>query len=352
MRYDLNFEAESFEAYSATEAEPLRLPSEWDEWGESLADLELEEEEEFRLNRLPPQVQEAFRMGTLAWPLAVRRAIDAGIMNLSDLTNIVFFMHHPERMSGGQGTALNPREPQFETLRKEWVAWRTLTAPMLKSPPKAQPRAAVRDVRLHLYLSIPHGRKALKEYLDYSWDQSGLGPFSTRGVRLTLLTDASQGLAEFKKSLTSSGTIVVYMGHTRLVGTPPKIVAAGLAPQGAREPFLSNRELVALLEKAQARIVVLAGCATDTSIRSKLKNEVIVITTASGYDGKTHSAYWARALTAFLLALVGWDFDGQSVSVRTSGPATVQEAIAAGNKYFPKGDSFVLASGDGRVRAF
>jgi hypothetical protein len=344
MRYKLNFEAEPFEAYSATDSEPPRLTSAWDEWGEGLADRE--EEEEFRLNRLPRPVQDAFTMGPRAWPLAVRRAIDAGLVNLSDLTNIVFFMHHPERMSGGEGMALNPREPQFETLRKEWVAWRTLTAPMLK---------AVRDVRLHLYLPIPRpvgvsaldGREALVEYLDYH------GPFSALGVSLTLLTDASNGIAEFKKSLTSPGTIVVYMGHTSLVETTKKTyVAAGLAPQGPKKPILRNRALVALLEKAQAKIVVLAGCATDASLGSKLKNGVIVITTASGRDGETHSAFWARALTAFLLALVGRDFNGTSVVARKRGTATVQEAIDAGNKFFPKGDSFVLASGDGSVRAF
>jgi hypothetical protein len=142
MRYELNFEAEPFEAYSATEYAPLHgslnLTSEWDELAEGLSDLE--EEEEFRLYTLPSQVRDAFNMGPLAWPLAVRRAIDAGIVNLSDLTNMVFFMHHPERISGGKGTALNPREPQFEKLRKEWVAWRTLIEPLLKHPPKPTPQ--------------------------------------------------------------------------------------------------------------------------------------------------------------------------------------------------------------------
>jgi hypothetical protein len=79
---------------------------------------------------------------------------------------------------------------------------------------------------------------------------------------------------------------------------------------------------------------------------------VIVITTASGRDGRTYSSFWARALTGFLLALVGWDFNGNTVTQRTAGTATVNEAIAVGNRFFPKGDYFVLASGDGSIREF
>ena len=141
MKNALNFEAEPFEAYAQTADEEahdsFNLTHEWDEFAEGLSDPE--GEEEFRVNSLPPNVQGAFKMGPMAWPLAVRRAIDAGMVSLSDLTDMVFFMHHPERIYGGKGTALKPAEPQFEKLRKEWLAWRTLIEPMLKYPPKAQP---------------------------------------------------------------------------------------------------------------------------------------------------------------------------------------------------------------------
>ena len=56
------------------------------------------------------------------------------------------------------------------------------------------------------------------------------------------------------------------------------------------------------------------------------------------------------ALTGFLLALVGWDFDGKAVTQRTAGTAIVNEAIAVGNGSFSKSDYFVLASGDGSIR--
>jgi hypothetical protein len=226
------------------------------------------------------------------------------------------------------------------------------TAPAKPSTPVAAP-AVVRDIRLHFYLPIPGGKTAFVEYLDYSWDKTGIGPFTAVGTSLSLLTDESKGIAELKRSLSSSGVVAVYMGHTSLVekkkGT---YVAQGLAPQGAKKRILTNGALVSLLKKANANLVILAGCATDASVPSRLKNNVVVITTASGRDGVTHSAFWARALTGLLLALVGWEFDGKTVTQRLGGTASVREAMDIGNKFFPSGDSFVLASGDGSIRVF
>jgi hypothetical protein len=89
-------------------------------------------EDEFRPASLPPSVREAFGMGALVWPFAVQRAVIAGVSNLDDLTNIVFYMHHPERIRAGAGLALSPGEPGFDKLRNEWKAFRTLIGPMIK----------------------------------------------------------------------------------------------------------------------------------------------------------------------------------------------------------------------------
>lgn len=227
-------------------------------------------------------------------------------------------------------------------------------APPKQPPQPPAPRPFVTDVRLHMYLPIPRGHQAFIDYMNHSWDNTGFGPFYPFGVTMTLFENEKKGLEDFKRSISASGTIVVYMGHTSLVEKTKKVfVAEGLAPEGAKKPILKNAALVGLLEKAKANIVILAGCATDACIPAKLKNNgVIVITTSSGRDGVTHSAYWARALTGFLLALVGWKFDGKTVTQLLSGTATVQEAIDIGNKFFPTGDSFVLASGNGNVREF
>ncbi len=227
--------------------------------------------------------------------------------------------------------------------------------PKQAPPPKpVPPRPTVSDVRLHLYLPIPLGHQAFVDYLDYSWDNTGIGPFGAFGVSLSLLTNAKQGIADLeKKSINTSGTIVIYMGHTSLVPKKKNVfVAEALAPEGAKKTLLKNAELISLLEQAKANIVILAGCATDACVPKKLKSNVIVITTASGRDSVTHSAYWARALTGFLLALVGWRFDGKTVTQLPTGTATVQEALDIGNKFFPPGESFMFANGNGNVREF
>ena len=222
-----------------------------------------------------------------------------------------------------------------------------------KQPPKPPaPRPMVNEVRLHFYLPIPGGPTAFKKYLNHSWDNTGMGPFDF-GVSMPVYDDPKKGLEDFKKSIAASGTIAIYMGHTSLVAAGKNVfVAEGLAPEGAKKTILKNAALISLLEKAKANIVILAGCATDACIPAKLKNSVIVITTASGRDGTTYSSFWARALTGFLLALVGWEFDGKTVTQLHSGSATVQEAIDIGNKFFPPGESFVLASGNANVREF
>lgn len=93
----------------------------------------LDLEDEFRLASLPSGVREVFATAVF-WPLAVQRAIAAGQRNLDQLTNIAFFMHHPERIVGGIGRALDPGEPQFAKLSAEWKGFRTLVAPMMKRP--------------------------------------------------------------------------------------------------------------------------------------------------------------------------------------------------------------------------
>jgi len=226
--------------------------------------------------------------------------------------------------------------------------------PAQQPPPKpAPPPPVVSDVRLHLYLPIPQKPQAFVDYLDFSWDNTGIGPFSAFGVTLSLFTNPKQGIADFKRSINTAGTIAVYMGHTSLIPKKKNVyVAEALAPEGAKKTLLRNAELIRLLEKAKSNIVILAGCATDSCVPKKLKSNVIVITTASGHDGQTYSSFWARALTGFLLALVGWKFDGKTVTQLPTGTATVREALDIGNKFFPPGESFVLANGNAGVRAF
>lgn len=117
-------------------------------------------EDEFRVASLPSGVREVFATAVF-WPLAVQRAIAAGQRNLDQLTNIAFFMHHPERIVGGIGRALDLGEPQFAKLSAEWKGLRTLVAPMLKAPsggaasPSASGGTAVPEVNTLLDASAP-----------------------------------------------------------------------------------------------------------------------------------------------------------------------------------------------------
>jgi hypothetical protein len=78
------------------------------------------EEHEFRVDRLPVPTQQYFNKGSASWREAVSAAIRAGIRNAYLLTDLVFFMHHPERMSEGIGRLISNKEPEFLKLREEW----------------------------------------------------------------------------------------------------------------------------------------------------------------------------------------------------------------------------------------
>ena len=80
----------------------------------------------FDSKTLPPTVQAAFRQGPLAWALVVENCLQVGIEDPVKLTDIVFYLHHPER----NGRSLLPVET---TLIKQWKGFRTLIMPRLAS---------------------------------------------------------------------------------------------------------------------------------------------------------------------------------------------------------------------------
>ena len=61
-------------------------------------------------------------------------AIRAGIRNPNDLANLIFFMHHPERMSARVGKIIAEEEPDFAKLRAEWNQHRSIATGLLESP--------------------------------------------------------------------------------------------------------------------------------------------------------------------------------------------------------------------------
>lgn len=97
------------------------------------ADPAYPEENEFRLDRLTPKARSFFGQGSASWRAAVREAVDAGIRDPKYLADLVFFMHHPERMAAGIGRLIDQKEPNFVKLRAEWNQHRNIVTGILKS---------------------------------------------------------------------------------------------------------------------------------------------------------------------------------------------------------------------------
>lgn len=79
----------------------------------------------FNPSKLPPNVYAAYKMGAMAWPLVVEKGIQAGITDTDRLTDIVFYLHHPER----NGRPLEAREAGLIT---QWKNFRSIIAPRLR----------------------------------------------------------------------------------------------------------------------------------------------------------------------------------------------------------------------------
>ena len=84
----------------------------------------------FNPKELPVSVQSAFNIGPIAWPLVLERSLMSGIRDITKLTDIIFYLHHPERIG-------NPLKPHETKLIDQWKGFRTLVrqrAPRYVSP--------------------------------------------------------------------------------------------------------------------------------------------------------------------------------------------------------------------------
>jgi len=73
----------------------------------------------FNPTSLPASVYEAYKHGPMYWPWVVERAHLAGITNPDKIADIVFYLHHPERVG-------RPLESGESALIKEWKGFRYL----------------------------------------------------------------------------------------------------------------------------------------------------------------------------------------------------------------------------------
>jgi phosphatidylserine/phosphatidylglycerophosphate/cardiolipin synthase-like enzyme len=86
------------------------------------------EHREFRVGRLPARAQIAFARSSAPWWTIVDEAIEGGVHEPSALADLMFFVHHRDRVVGGAGRGIDPQEVGFHHLRAEWNLFRAMAA--------------------------------------------------------------------------------------------------------------------------------------------------------------------------------------------------------------------------------
>jgi hypothetical protein len=113
---------------------------------------------------LPPKTKSEFLKhfrSPILWPIVVQQAVREGVKNASDLADIIFHMHHHDRINSPIGAG--------ETkLIEEWKAWRKFVEPGIAGWAKPVVKAEV-DYLGHLkkydpFLAVADGRTA--RYVD------------------------------------------------------------------------------------------------------------------------------------------------------------------------------------------
>lgn len=84
----------------------------------------------FDPKKLPPGLYAEFTKGPKFWPLLVKRALTMHIFDTTKLTDLVFYVHHPERIG-------NPLKPHETKLINEWKAFRTTITPWAQQEERA-----------------------------------------------------------------------------------------------------------------------------------------------------------------------------------------------------------------------
>jgi phosphatidylserine/phosphatidylglycerophosphate/cardiolipin synthase-like enzyme len=85
----------------------------------------------FKLAELPLVVQQAIARGKSAWLDAMKTAIAQNIRDPKKLADIIFFMQHPDRVTGGVGRLIDPKDADFIKTSVEWILYFTIVSRML-----------------------------------------------------------------------------------------------------------------------------------------------------------------------------------------------------------------------------
>jgi len=196
-------------------------------------------------------------------------------------------------------------------------------------------------VYLHVYFKKLAANYTDKQFFDYILGTSNstvLNRYEQRGVQIQLIKDPDSFIPDFERSLNTPGAVVVYFGHT-VLGRNNRTL--GLTPVISKKPKITSRKLVKLLNKSKAKVVLLAGCATDGCVR-KVNGDTVVIVTRSGKDRLTNTLQWAPSIKEFLENFI--------IELKTVGASFI-----AANTVFKNNsstDSFELINGDRTLKSF
>jgi hypothetical protein len=236
-------------------------------------------------------------------------------------------------------------EEYMEELEDEESNWQTgetgeieLQAPKLSTPKLSLHKIQTNVIFMHIYFKKLSTNYTVQQFFDWvvgqSEDvyQSQPNRFELSGITVGLVNNSKSAVSDFEKSLKTPGSIVVYFGHT-VLGQKNTL---GLSPRdpALEKPDITCLRLTKLLNEAQAKIVVLAGCATSQCV-TKTKGNTAVIVTQSGKDRLTNTLAWAPAIKSLLDELLNG--------------STVGDSLTTANKTFAKGsstDSFKMIGGD------
>lgn len=213
-----------------------------------------------------------------------------------------------------------------------------------KDPPDG-PHALTSSIYLLNYFGISQNY-TLDDFLNYlhgSRDQADWplkSPFLQAGVNIEPRQNGDNAWNDLGNTLNESGAIVVYWGHS-FRPTKKATKASLLRPRRDSEDASADitfAQLRAILPKMNAKVFLLASCATDGCI-GKVKRDTVVIATDSANNRTTNSLDWANALSAFFNSFIADN--------------TIAKCVDAANAYFAGSnapdDRFVIASGDSKM---
>jgi hypothetical protein len=191
----------------------------------------------------------------------------------------------------------------------------------------------------HIYPSYPFEKFLQRLHgsaTEDAWPSTS--KFIANNIQIIAHRDSDTAWSDLGAALHDPGAIVVYWGHSERAKSAKSARNLRPHPDSANSSVdIKISELKTILPTINAKVFILAACATDGCIGT-VSRDTAIVSTDSGKDTLTRGAVWAKALEAFLMKFV----DG----------GTISECVGAANPIFAadqtdSDDKFILTSGKG-----